>query len=137
MSGNKFKTFTIFFLIVCSLSIGVLGQSKKEKAQAKELQDQGNAAFGKKNYRDAIDKYSKAILVIPTNPEAHYFKAASHYYLKEYDPAKYEFQLALNQGYKAIEVYRVRWYLFYDLRDFDAALGDLNKALAVEPRRRR
>lgn len=134
MSRNKFKTFTILFLIVCLLSIGVLGQSKKEKAQAKELQDQGNASFGKKNYRDAIDKYSKAILVIPTNPEAHFFKAASHYYLKEYDPAKYEFQLALNQGYKAIEVYRSRWYLFFDLRDFDAALGDLNKALAVEPR---
>lgn len=135
MNGNKcFRALIICLLVFFSFSLAVTGQSKKDKSQAKDLLDQGDKSFTQKNYRDAVDKYAKAILLVPTNPPAHYWKAASHYYLKEYDPAKYEFQLALNQGFKPIEVYRIRWFLFFDLREYDAALADLNNALAIEPR---
>lgn len=122
------------FLILCSLSI-VSAQSKKDRSKARELQDQAAKEFTQKNYRGAVDKYNQAIVLVPTNPEAHYWKAASHYYLKEYEPAKYEFQLALNQGYKPLlDIYRIRWFMFYDQKDYDAALGDLNKGLQIEPR---
>ena len=135
MNGNRFvRSLAIVFLILCSFSLVVTAQSKKDKGKAKELQDQGDKSFAQKNYHDAADKYAQAILLMPTNPDAHYWKGVSHYNLKEYDPAKYEFQLALNQGFKPIEVYRIRWFLFYDLRDYDASLADLNKGLAIEPR---
>ena len=136
MNGNKFlRTLTICFLILCSLSLIVSAQFKKDRSRARELQDQAAKEFTQKNYRGAVDKYNQAIVLVPTNPEAHYWKAASHYYLKEYEPAKYEFQLALNQGYKPLlDIYRIRWFMFYDQKDYDAALGDLNKGLQIEPR---
>ena len=135
MNGNKFlQPLTIFFLILCSLSVAVSAQSKKDRSKAKELQDEADKSFAQKSYSEAAAKYGQAILLVPTNPNAHYWKAVSHYYLKENEPAKYEFQLALNQGYKPLEIYRIRWFMFYDQKDYDAALSDLNKGLQIEPR---
>lgn len=135
MNGNKFlRLLTIFFLILCTLSVAVSAQSKKDRSKAKELQDQADKAFSQKNYTESAGKYDQAILLVPTNPNAHYWKAVSHYYLKENEPAKNEFQLALNQGYKPLEIYRIRWFMFYDQKDYDAALSDLNKGLQIEPR---
>ncbi len=135
MNGNKFlQRLTIFLLILCSLSVAVSAQTKKDRSKAKELQDQADKAFAQKNYSEAAAKYGQAILLIPTNSNAHYWKAVSHYYLKENEPAKNEFQLALNQGYKPLEIYRIRWFMFYDQKDYDAALSDLNKALQIEPK---
>jgi tetratricopeptide (TPR) repeat protein len=43
------------------------------------------------------------------------------------------FTFALNQGYRPIDVYRQRAYVYYDLKEYDAALEDIGKALALVP----
>ena len=136
MSRQRFlRLFTLSILICGLCSHAAWAQSKKDIAKANELLDQGNQAFAQKRYHDAIDKYQQAILLVPKNPDAHFRKAYAHYNQNEYDSAKYEFQLALDQSYKKpVDIYSIRWHLFYDLKDYDAALADLKNGVAIEPR---
>ena len=110
MSGHRILQLFMASLLICSLySLGVSAQTKKDIAKANELVDQGNQAFVQKRYPDAIDKYQQAILLVPKNPDPHFRKAYAHYNQKEYDSAKYEFQLALDQAYKKpVDVYGIR-----------------------------
>ncbi len=40
---------------------------------------------------------------------------------------------ALSQGYTPLEVYKVRWQLNFEKKNFDAALDDAQKVLQLEP----
>lgn len=109
-------------------------QTRNDIRQAKALGDSGDKAFRQKDYKAAADFYGQAIELVPTNPFCHFWKAYSHYYLKEYELAERGFTLALAQGFKAIEVYKVRWYVFYEQKRYDEAISDINRGLGIEPR---
>ena len=136
MKGQRFQWLLTISLLIWGLcSLAVSAQTKKEINQAKDLVNQGNQAYDQKNFKDALDKYTQAIQLVSNNPDAHYRKANAHYKLNDYVNAKFEFQLALDQGYKPpIDIYGIRWHLFYDLKDYDAAIADLNKGLAIQPK---
>ncbi len=136
MKGQRFRQLFAIGLLICGLcSLAASAQTKKEISQAKDLTGQGNQAYDQKNFKEALDKYTQAIQLVSNNPEVHFRKANAHYKLNDYVNAKSEFQLALDQGYKpSIDVYNIRWHLFYELKDYDAALADLNKGLAIQPK---
>ncbi len=136
MNGQRFRRpFTISLLICAFCLLAASAQTKKDISQAKALVGQGNQAYDQKSFTEALDKYTQAIKLVSTNPEARFRKANAHYKLNDYVNAKFEFQLALDQGYKPpINIYSIRWHLFYDLKEYDAALADLNKGLALQPR---
>ncbi|MCZ2391914.1 MAG: tetratricopeptide repeat protein [Acidobacteria bacterium] len=120
-------------IVLIGASGAALAQTKKERKRAQELKLSGDKAFRARNYRQATSDYGQAILIVPNDPYAHYWKGVAHYNLKENPEALREFEIALSQGFKPIEVYRVRWYLHYEAKEYDAALSDLTKALQIDP----
>jgi len=134
--SNVVRVFSIAFVLAMTLafSSGIVAQSKNDIKRAKALAEQGDKAFNAKNYRAAADLYGQAATIVPTNPYCHFWKGYSHYYLKEYEASEREYVLALTQGYKPIDLYKVRWLLFAEQKRYDEAIADLKKALDLEPR---
>ncbi len=130
---NLFRKISILFLLLGVMSAGAFAQSKKDKDAAKKLQEAGDKAFAAKNYREAVDKYSQSAALVSTNAKLHYFKGYSHYNLQENVEALNEFAIALSQGYKPLDIYKIRTYIYYETKNFDAALAEVNKALALTP----
>lgn len=71
--------------------------SAEDKAKAEKFKAEGNAQMSAKQYDKAIDAYTKAIAVDPTNP-VYYSNRAAAYSSKE------EHQEAIFDAEKAIEV---------------------------------
>jgi len=121
-------------ILLISMPLTLSAQSKKDRQKAKKLLEQADAAFGQKNYRQAADLYGQATVFVPNNPNAHYRKGFAHFNLKENDQAISEFTTALTQGFKSpLDVYRVRAFIYYDQKNWDAALDDVKKALEISP----
>jgi tetratricopeptide (TPR) repeat protein len=121
---------------VFALGSAVLPQdqpSKKERKQAETLFKDAEKSFTQKNYRNAIDQYSQSVAIVSANPQAHLKLAYSHYYLKEYDQALSELEIAANQGVKPIDISRLRYFLRMQKQDYPGALSDVTELLKVEP----
>lgn len=120
-------------MVFFAFSAGADAQSKKDQKKAKQLVEQGDKFFRQKDYRNAIDQYSQSIKLVPNNGNAHFWKGYAHYYLKENDLALVDLDLALSQKYKPAEIYKVRWFVNYEAKNYDAALDDINKLGQLEP----
>ena len=106
-------------------------QSKKDQKKAKQLVEQAEKEFRQKNYRSSIDNYAESIVLVPNNANAHFWKGYAHYYLKEYDQAMSEMDTAFKLGYTPLDVYKVRWFLNFDKKNYDAALADIQEGLKL------
>ena len=136
MMNKIFQTLGLSALVLTSffaLALNVDAQSKKDQKKAKQFNEQGDKAFGKKDYRTAIGLFTQAVTLVPNNGHSHFWKGYAHSLLKENDLALTELDLALSQKYNPIEVYRVRWSLNYEKKNYDAALEDIKQILKVEP----
>src|SRR4051812_5699299 len=122
------KCVVAIVIVAAPLSIGA--QSKKDRDRAKKLVDQADKAFQQKNYREAADAYGQALTLVPNSPTVHYHKGFAHFNLKENDLAIGEFTTALSQGFKPLEIYRIRAFIYYEQKNYDAAMGDFDKGLA-------
>lgn len=108
-------------------------QVKPDKGKAKKALADGDKFLRERNYREALAKFSEAVRFDPTNSTAHFNKGYSHYFLKEYDDALAELNIAQQQKYKLFDIQRIRSYVQYERKDYDAAMIDLRGILAVEP----
>ncbi len=129
---------TLVFLFSISLVVPIQNVSaqqptKKQLAQAKKFSDEGDKFFRQKNYRFAIDRYKKASAIVPRIPVLHFNIGSAHYYLGENEPAAASLTTAFELGYSPIEVYKVRWYVYYLTKNFDGAIEDLEAALKLQP----
>ena len=134
------KKILLSFITLCLLwtafatSVSVVnGQTKKQIKQAKQLVGDGDRSFQKKDYRTAITKYAEAIVLVPNEPATHYWKGYAHYYLNEFDQAITEMNAALDRGYKPLDVFKLRWFLNYQKKNYEAALNDVEKGLQLDP----
>lgn len=126
--------YILLCMLVSALAVTAgFGQSKKEKDRAKKLQQEADKAYNVKNYRAAADTYGQSLALVPKNATGHYYKGMSHLNLNEKDAALNEFAIALTQGYKPIEIYRARAYANFAAKDYNAAIEDVNRALALMP----
>lgn len=135
------KRKIIFGFVFCCLILttfaafsGVRGQDKKQLKQALKIAAEADAIFQQKNYRAAIDRYAAALAVAPNLAQAHFWKGYAHYYLKEYDQAAAELDAALTNGYKPFDVYKIRWFVNYQRKNYDAALDDARNAQKLDPK---
>lgn len=103
---------------------GVGAQSKRDIDRAKKLAQQGDQAYQKGNYKEAIEKYADSLKLVPTQPVVRFNKGYAHNFLTQYRPALVEFNLAMAQGYEPVKVYQVRYTVHYQLGDLEAALKD-------------
>ena len=121
-------------LVLFAVSASVVpAQKKKDIDRARKLATQGDQAFNKRDYKSAVDKYAEAIVLLPNYPAAHFWKGYSHYHLKEYDQSLIELNSALAQGHKPFEVYQIRYYVNYLLKNYDAAIADAQEAAKLDP----
>ena len=128
-----FKLFACFLLLAI-FSVAQAVAQKKPSDKAKKLVKQADALFQKKDYRNAANKYAEAIIISPDYPYAHFWKGYAHYYLKEYDQAIADLDAALAQGYAPQqEIYKLRWFLNYEKKNYEQALKDVQEALKAEP----
>lgn len=123
----------MLLLAVVLLTLPASGQSRKERDEAKKFRDQADKEIGARNYKQAAELYGRTVQLVPTDSYAHYRKGFAHYSLKEYDLAINSFSTALTQGYKAIDIYRIRYHVYFEQGKYDLALADVQKALAVTP----
>ena len=127
-------TYCLLITAFSALTLEVNAQNKKDLRKAQKLTADGSKAFLTKNYRLAIDKYAEAIVVAPDYAEAHFWKGYAHYYLNEYDQALSEVNTASQQNFnKPVEIYKLRWFLNYNKKNYDEALADVQKGLQLEP----
>jgi tetratricopeptide (TPR) repeat protein len=140
MIMKKIAFLRVFTLIVALTLVGGLAasvpaQTKKDRERARKIVAQADALFNKKDYRGAIAKYAEAIVLVPNFAPAHYWKANAHYYLGEKDQAIADWDAALAKGYeKPLEIYRVRWFLYFENGNYDSALRDASEASRLEPK---
>lgn len=107
---------------------------KKDAENARKLVSKGDEAMRKKDYRNALGFYGEAITLNPNSPDAHFWKGVAHHYLNENSAALPELEAASTLGYKdPLSLYRIRWRVYYDAKNFDSALADLQKGLAIDP----
>ncbi len=125
------KWLTVLVILAAPLSFAA--QSKKDRQRAKKLLIQADQAYTAKNYREAANLYGQAVVLVPNDPNTHYKKGFSHFNLKENDLAINEFTTALTQGFKPIEIYRIRAFIFYGDKNYDSALDDIRKGLEIDP----
>jgi len=133
MKLARLISFAVLTAVLTLTAANANAQSKKALKQAKDLYEQGNRSFNQKNFRDAVEKYAESAAIAPNLAPTHFWKGNAHYYLKENDLALTELDKALELGYKAGDIYKVRWYVNFEKQNFDAALGDIDKALVDDP----
>lgn len=130
------RVFTILFasLFLLTIFFALSNEGNAQPKKAKNLVSDGDKLFNQKKYQVAIDKFAEAIVLAPNYAYAHYRKGAAHYNLNQYDQAIDDFNAALAQGFdKPLEIYKVRWQLYYQKKDYDAALSDLQQAIKLDP----
>lgn len=129
-----FITFCFLIAAFSALSVEINAQKKPDLGKAKKLTAEGNKAFNVKDYRLAIGKYTEATKAALNYPDAHFWKGYAHYYLNEYDQALSEINLASQQNFnKPLEIYKLRWFLNFQKKNYDEALEDVQKGLQIEP----
>lgn len=125
-----FVLMTFFFAVQPEI---INAQSRKDKRKAEKLVQDANKLYRQNDFKTAIDKYAEAISLYPGYAEAHFWKGNAHNNLNQGDQAIDDLDIALQQGYKPLEVYRVRWFLHYQKQNYDAALKDAEAGLQIEP----
>lgn len=132
---SSMRSLFLTLMTLALLSAGVVAQnpSKKDIRKSDDFVKQGIRAFGQKNYRNAIEKFAQAIVLVPQNGSAHFGKARAHLALKENDAALSEFKMAEDYGFSPVEISKYRWALYFDKNETDAALTDVSRALQAEP----
>ncbi len=141
---RNFLKFTTYFLTLAAFSILVVeadaqtkkDSPKKDRRAAEKLAVEGEKSFDQKDYKTAINKYAQATILDTKSPKAslwHFKKAYAHYYLQEFDQSLGEFDAALTEGYTPLEIYKIRWQLNFEKKNFDAALEDAQKGLELAP----
>jgi tetratricopeptide (TPR) repeat protein len=107
---------------------------KKDPKKARQAAEKGRAAVGKRDYRIALENYSRAVELDPDNPDHHFWKGAVHFQLDEHTQALPELEAALAKGYKdPLTLYGIRWRSYFAQKNYDAALADVQKATALDP----
>lgn len=125
-------------LLLVLVALGVLpqisiSQTKKDRQRAEQLIRDGDRAFDQRDFRAAAASYGQATAIVPRNASAHFRKAQAHLSLEEWGPAASELDLALKNGQKAIDVYRIRWAAYEKLGRYDEALADVHQVLLADP----
>src|SRR5689334_21355922 len=123
----------LLLVIALLLPSASVAQSKKDRKQAQQLTEEALKAFNQKDYRITVDKAAASIALVPTNPDIHFWKGYAHYYLKEFDNAVTELETALTQGYKPLDVYKIRSLAKFEKKDYDGALADFEAGLKLDP----
>ena len=135
MSRAYFRklAFVAIILSICGAFVtGATAQSRKEREKSNDLVKEGVQLIIRKDFSGAVEKLRLALTSNPNNAEAHFYKGQAHYFLNEYDTAAAELDQALKKGYKANEVYKIR-YAAYEKQKGKLEMQYLLCSLGISP----
>ncbi|MBA2379981.1 MAG: tetratricopeptide repeat protein [Blastocatellia bacterium] len=131
---SRFSYIGALMIALCVLAPHADAQNRRDIRRAEDLVRDGNTAFNRKDYRAAIAKYAEAIVLVPTNAAAHFWKGMGHFYLDEPQMAVQELDRAESLGFeRPMDIFRARWRIHYQAESYDAAMRDVRAGLAIDP----
>ena len=126
--------FTFLFTLTAFFALSATDASA-QPGRAKKLLEEGEKLMAQNNYQEALDRFARAVVIAPKFPAAYFMKARAHYSLNQYDEALEDFNMALAQGFRRPqEVYQLRWQIFFQKKDYDAARRDLQELIKLDPK---
>lgn len=81
----------------------------------------------------SFEQYTKAIQVDPKNPEYHYARAVSYYYINDMESALRDYNAAIELNPKYEKAYFSRGILYGMQKKWDLAILDYSKGIALAP----
>lgn len=107
------------------------GKTDKERL-SQEMYKKGIKAYDDKNFDEAIDYFSTAILLNPDNADAYYYRGLSHYEKGDFDPAIDNFNEMKRSNPKDIWAYIFLGLTRIEKGDLNDAIADYNKAISLD-----
>ncbi|RKO90553.1 hypothetical protein BDK51DRAFT_17541, partial [Blyttiomyces helicus] len=101
--------------------------------QAVDLKTQGNAAFSSGDFKTAIELFSKAIELDPSNHVLYSNRSASYASLKEYQKAADDAEKTVQIKPDWAKGYSRKGAALHGLGDLDAAAAAYQEGLKIEP----
>ncbi|VVT57932.1 uncharacterized protein SAPINGB_P005953 [Magnusiomyces paraingens] len=108
------------------------GPSEADKAKAEELKAQGNKAMGLKDYGSAIDFYTQAINLDPTNAIYLSNRAAAHSFSGAHEEAADDARAAIKIDSNYTKAYSRLGLALYSLGDAEGAVNAYSNGLKLE-----
>lgn len=96
------------------------------------LKEKGLTYFYKKDYRNSIKFFDKAISRGDSSHEVFYYRGLSKLYLNQFEDAIGDITAAINRGANTPDVYNNRGLAYLYVGDFKLALDDFNKAIELD-----
>ncbi|KAL1665523.1 putative stress-induced protein STI1 [Schizophyllum commune] len=105
----------------------------EEKAQADKLKAEGNSLMSAKKYDDAIEAYTKAIALDPSNPVYYSNRAAAYSSKQDHLSAVGDAEMAISVDPKFIKAYHRLGHAQFCLGDFQQAADAFERGLKLDP----
>ncbi|OGP50211.1 MAG: hypothetical protein A2Y79_07850 [Deltaproteobacteria bacterium RBG_13_43_22] len=118
----------VFFLSIISFTCFLIGCNSETSAI-----NRGHRWYDRGKFNNAVQTYSHALKINPSNPDAYYFRGLAKYKLQDIEGAEADFSMAIKLNPTHIGAYINRGHLFNQRNEFDKALSDCNKAIGLSP----
>lgn len=107
--------------------------SESDKAEAEKLKGQGNTLLREEKYLEAMECYTKAIALNPTNPVYYSNRAATYSQLNRHNETIQDCKKALKLDPNYSKIYSRLGYAYTALNQHDNARDSYMKAWQLEP----
>ncbi|KAH9065921.1 putative stress-induced protein STI1 [Lactarius vividus] len=107
--------------------------SAEDKAAAEKHKQEGNARMNGKQYEEAIDAYTKAIELDPSNPVYFSNRAAAHSSKSDHLSAVVDAEKAIELDPKFVRGYSRLGHAHYCIGDYSGAAAAYRRGLELEP----
>jgi len=94
----------------------------------------GKEKFENKDYRGAIEDFSKVIEIDPNSAASHYFRAASKSNLEDYSGAEEDYTKTISTISDNPDIFWERGNVRFELNKFDYAIEDFSKVIELDPK---
>lgn len=109
--------------------IFVAGYPQSPDRKARRLFDEGCESISRKEFREAIKKFSDALKISPGFLEAYENRGVAKYYLLDYKGAIEDYNIALEINPNDFNTYGRRGWAKFRLQDYEGAIEDFTEAI--------
>ena len=137
--GVYCKHFALGFALICTqLTLGNASAQTSEPSeqtlrQFAALLKQGNNAYGKGDFQQAIRNYTEAIALNPNNAGLYGLRGLAYNGLKDHSSAIRDYTQAIALNPNDAWAYGNRGLAYQDIKDYSSAIRDYTQAIALNP----
>src|SRR5260370_32966013 len=107
--------------------------SAYREAIAGGLQRLGNLRLSHKEYAEGVDLLTRAVQIVPARAAAHVDLAISQFEARDFDKAKTEIEIALQQDPRDFRALNVAGKIYFMRGEYQAAAERLESAIGLQP----